>query len=74
MPDGCYPIRSAKDVANAVRDYCRTGEKADVKAHIIARAKAIGADERGARRLDRKRPIRWPVSPIRRGARARCAG
>ena len=44
MPDGSYPIRSAKDVANAVRDCCRSGEKADVKAHIVARAKAIGAD------------------------------
>ena len=44
MPDGSYPIRSTKDVANAVRDCCRSGEKADVKAHIIARAKAIGAD------------------------------
>jgi hypothetical protein len=43
MPDGSYPIRSAKDVANAVRDCCRSGEKVDVKAHIIARAKAIGA-------------------------------
>jgi hypothetical protein len=43
MPDGSYPIRSAKDVANALRDCCRSGEKADVKAHIIARAKAIGA-------------------------------
>jgi hypothetical protein len=44
MPDGSYPIRSAKDVANALRDCCRSGERADVKAHIIARAKAIGAD------------------------------
>ena len=44
MPDGSYPIRSAKDVANAVRDCCRSGEKADVKAHIVARAKAIGAE------------------------------
>ena len=44
MPDGSYPIRSTKDVANAVRDCCRSGEEADVKAHIIARAKAIGAE------------------------------
>jgi hypothetical protein len=44
MPDGSYPIRSAKDVANAVRDCCRSGEKADVKAHIVARARAIGAE------------------------------
>jgi hypothetical protein len=44
LPDGSYPIQSAKDVVNAVRDCCRSGEKPDVKAHIIARAKAIGAD------------------------------
>jgi hypothetical protein len=44
MPDGSYPIRSAKDVENAVRDYYRSGQKPDVRAHIIARAKAIGAE------------------------------
>jgi hypothetical protein len=44
MPDGSYPIRSAKDVQNAVRDYYRSGEKSNVRAHIIARAKAIGAE------------------------------
>ena len=44
MPDGSYPIRSVKDVENAVRDYFRTGKKPDVKTHIIARAKAIGAE------------------------------
>jgi hypothetical protein len=44
MPDGSYPIKSAKDVENAVRDYNRSGQKPDVKAHIITRAKAIGAE------------------------------
>ena len=44
MPDGSYPVRSAKDVENAVLDYRRSGQKPDVKAHIIARAKAIGAE------------------------------
>ena len=44
MPDGSYPIKSADDVENAVRDYNRSGQKPDVKAHIIARAKAIGAE------------------------------
>jgi hypothetical protein len=43
MPGGRYPIATAADVENAVRDYNRTGQPADVKAHIIARAKAIGA-------------------------------
>ena len=76
MPDGSYPIRSAKDVENAVRDYYRSGKKADVKAHIIARAKAIGAEsalpddwtetaDKAAGRLRsrsarRTRPTRWP--------------
>ena len=44
MPDGSYPIKSAADVENAVRDYNRSGQKPDVKAHIISRAKAIGAE------------------------------
>ena len=44
MPDGSYPITSAKDVENAVMDYNRSGQRPDVKAHIIARAKAIGAE------------------------------
>ena len=44
MPDGSYPIRNARDVENAVRDFNRSGQKPDVKAHIIARAKAIGAE------------------------------
>ena len=44
MPGGAYPIRSAEDVENAVRDDDRSGEKPEVKAHIIARAKAIGAE------------------------------
>jgi hypothetical protein len=44
MPDGSYPIKSAKAVENAVRDYYRSGERPKVKAHIIARARAIGAE------------------------------
>ena len=38
MPDGSYPIESADDVENAVRDYNRSGQKPDVKApHHCAR-------------------------------------
>ena len=44
MPDGSYPIRTAADVENAIRDFNRSGKKPDVKAHIISRAKAIGAE------------------------------
>ncbi|MBV9908287.1 MAG: hypothetical protein JOY52_12080 [Hyphomicrobiales bacterium] len=44
MPDGSYPIRSTKDVENALRDYYRRGKKPNVKDHIIARAKAIGGE------------------------------
>ena len=53
MPDGAYPIRSAKDVENEARDYCRSGRESDVKAHR-ARAEAIGA--LGAPPDDRTKP------------------
>ena len=44
MPDGAYPIASTEDVENAVRDYDRSGRRPEVKAHIVARARAIGAE------------------------------
>ena len=44
MPDGSYPIRTAEDVENAVRDYDRSGKQPEVRAHIVARARAIGAE------------------------------
>jgi hypothetical protein len=43
-PDGSYPIETAKDVENAVKDFGRSNGSASDKAHIIARAKAIGAE------------------------------
>lgn len=43
MPDGSFPIASATDVENAVRDWGRAGSSPSVKAHIKSRAKAIGA-------------------------------
>jgi hypothetical protein len=45
MRDGSYPIERPEDVENAVRDYNRSGKRPEVKAHIIARAKAIGAED-----------------------------
>jgi hypothetical protein len=45
MPDGSFPIQDRKDVEDAVSDYGRSGSRADVKAHIIERAKAIGATD-----------------------------
>ena len=44
MPDGSYPIRTAEDIKNAVASYYRSGKKSDVKAHIIARARALGTE------------------------------
>ena len=61
MPDGSYPIQSAEDVENAVRDYDRTGGKPEVKAHIIARATAIGAES--ALPGDWTEPDKAAVSP-----------
>lgn len=45
MPDGSFPIKSAADVGNAVKDWGRAGSKPAVKAHIISRAKALGAEK-----------------------------
>jgi len=44
MPDGSYPIANREDLMNAIRSWGRGGARADVKAHIIRRAKAIGAE------------------------------
>ncbi len=41
MPDGSFPIKTAKDLENAIRSYGRSSDKAAAKAHIIQRAKAL---------------------------------
>lgn len=40
-PDGSYPIRNARDLENAHKDWARTGREADVAAWIGKRAKAL---------------------------------
>jgi hypothetical protein len=44
--DGSYPIKTAADVANAVADFNRSSGSDSDKKHIIARAKAIGAEDK----------------------------
>lgn len=44
-PDGSYPINTAKDVQDAVADFNRSSGSPEDKAHIIARAKAVGATD-----------------------------
>ena len=64
MPDGSYPIKSAKDGENAVMDYDRSGQRPEVKAHIIARAKAIGAEsalpDKWTQKTEKSTPIAAP--------------
>lgn len=43
LADGSYPIADKADLANAIQAYGRANDKAEVKAHIIKRAKALGA-------------------------------
>lgn len=45
LPDGSYPIKSEKDVKDAVADFGRGGSKPEVKAHIKKRAKALGCTD-----------------------------
>lgn len=46
LPDGSYPIASVSDLENAIHAYGRAKDPAKVKAHIIARAKALGATDK----------------------------
>jgi hypothetical protein len=54
LPDGSYPIKTVGDLENAIDAFGRAKDPAKVKAHIIARAKALGATA--------KLPDSWGVS------------
>lgn len=45
LPDGSFPIETKQDLENAIHAYGRAKNKAKAKAHIIARAKALGATD-----------------------------
>ena len=45
MPDGSYPIASVQDLRNAIQAIGRAKDPAAVKAHIKARARALGHPE-----------------------------
>lgn len=43
MPDGSFPIRNTTDLDHAIRAVGRATNPAAAKAHIIKRARALGA-------------------------------
>lgn len=45
LPDGSYPIANKGDLRNAIQAYGRAKNKAATKAHIIRRARALGASD-----------------------------
>jgi hypothetical protein len=45
LPDGSFPIENKSDLKNAIQAYGRAKDKEKAKAHIIARAKALGATD-----------------------------
>lgn len=45
LPDGSFPIKTKQDLSNAVRAIGRAKNPAKAKAHIKARAKALGATD-----------------------------
>jgi hypothetical protein len=45
MPDGGYPIKTKKDLENTVQAFGRAKDKPGAKAHIMARAKALDAED-----------------------------
>lgn len=45
MPDGSFPIKTKKDLSNAVKAYGRAKDKEAAKKHIKSRAKSLGAED-----------------------------
>ena len=45
MPGGKFPIETVGDLKNALNDCHRLGDPTDVKSHITAQAKALGATD-----------------------------
>lgn len=45
MPSGQFPIKSKEDLGNAVKAFGRAKDKKAVKAHIVKRAKDLGAED-----------------------------
>lgn len=60
MEDGSFPIKNKEDLANAVKAYGRAKDKAAAKAHIVKRAKALGATD--------ELPSDWEGSTAKKGA------
>lgn len=60
LPDGSFPIVNTEDLKNAVQAFGRASDKGRAKAHIIKRAKALGATE--------LLPENWKVSKKEEGA------
>lgn len=44
LEDGSYPIKNVSDLKNAIQAYGRAKDKAKAKAHIVKRAKELGAE------------------------------
>jgi hypothetical protein len=45
MPDGSFPIANGKDLQNAIQSIGRASDPAKAKAHIKARARALGMED-----------------------------
>lgn len=60
MPDGSFPIQNVADLKNAIHAYGRAKDKTKAKAHIISRARSLGA----TRELPEDWTKRAKVSPV----------
>ena len=58
LPDGSFPIENAKDLENAIHDVGRASDPGRARAHIEARAHALG--------LTSSLPEGWGKKKLRR--------
>jgi hypothetical protein len=70
LPDGSFPIKTTGDLSNAIHDFGRAGAKPSDKAHIIKRARALGAtdmlpenwNEPEEETIEMTEPLTWGVA------------
>ena len=70
MPDGSYPIRSAKDVENALQRLLPHRQESRTSRRTSSRAPRRSARKARCPTTGRKRPTRPPASPMRGGPHA----
>jgi hypothetical protein len=67
LPDGSFPIKTKKDLENAIQAFGRAKDKDEAKVHIKARAKALGAEDMLPESWGKKKEKSAPMTGLKKG-------